>query len=81
MLPEPEETQDDGSSPDEGEDDDYAMAGNAILDAIKGGDGAALAEALCHLQDIHSGEGDDEEPEPASGKRPDLAVLLAKKPK
>lgn len=66
-------------------DADYELAGQTILDAIKGGDAKGLADALCHLTDIHMAggheepDGDEEgldEEEEAGGKKPNLALLL-----
>lgn len=43
---------DDGESDDESSDEQAAI-GEEILDAIKNSDGAALAEAICNLMDVH----------------------------
>ena len=80
--PMPDESDGEDTSEQEGGDDaEYAMAGRAIRHAITDGDDAGLAEAICHLIDLHTGEDEGSGEEPESGKRPDLAILLAKKPK
>lgn len=72
----PEEGDDDSDS----EGDDYSDAGATIRQALDEKDDAALAEAICHLIDIHTGkdEGSDEEP-PGPGKKPNIALILASK--
>ena len=62
-----------------GSSDKYALAGRTIRHALADGDDTALAEAICHLIDIHTGEG-GEEPE-APGEKPNLALLLMGKKK
>ena len=61
MRAKPEEGGDEGDGSD-----DYAAAGDSIHEAIKSGDGAAIAGAICDLIDIHLANrdgGDDEEAE------------------
>jgi hypothetical protein len=44
---------DSGSSPDDTS-EAYADAGNSVKEALKSGDGAAIADALCELFDLHN---------------------------
>lgn len=48
--------------------DEYSVAGEEVIDAMKRGDGKALADAICALMDIHTnkpakdpGPADDDE--------------------
>lgn len=63
----------------EGSSDKYALAGRTIRHALADGDDTALAEAVCHLIDIHTGGGGEEPQGPK--EKPNLALLLMGKKK
>jgi hypothetical protein len=84
-MPEPEEDEaemPEGDEPEgDGEDAEYETAGRAIREAISTGTDADLAEAICHLIDLHTGEGGEEPGGEEPESKPNLAaILLAKKP-